>query len=97
MTDYLCPNSTLTVQEQNDNFQIRSMANPLPSNRGNPDTCSTDCGDSIDNPHVLHCPDLSTEVKEYIVNGTIEEIKSDLTKLRENMEKFEYFKSMDSV
>ena len=32
-----------------------------------------------------------------LVNGTIEEMKSALTKWRENMKKFEYFESMDSV
>ena len=64
----------ITVQDQKDIFQIRSMTNPLPSNRGNPNTCSTNCRDSIDNLHVLHCPDVNTEVKEDIENKTIEEI-----------------------
>ena len=47
-----------------------------------------------DNPHVFHCPVVNTEIKEDInclVNGIIEEMKSALTKLRENMKKFEYF------
>ena len=34
MADYLCPNSQLTVEDQKEIFQIRSMTNPLPSNQG---------------------------------------------------------------
>ena len=30
MADFLCPNSQLNVQDQKDNFQIRSIMNPLP-------------------------------------------------------------------
>ena len=74
MADYLCPNSKLTVQDQKDIFQIRSMTKPLPSNRGNPNPCSTGCGDIMDNGHVFHCPVVNTEKKEDInclVNETI--------------------------
>ena len=100
MADYLCPNSQLTVQDQKDIFQIRSMTNPLPSNRGNPKPCSSGCGNIMDNAHVFLCSVVNPEIKgdiNRLVNGTIQEMKSALNKWRENMKKFEYFESMDSV
>ena len=49
MANYLCPNSHLTVQDQRNIFQIRSMTNPLSSNRGDPKPCSTGCEEILEN------------------------------------------------
>ena len=100
MADYLCPNGQLTVQDQKDIFQIRSMTNPLPSNRGDPKPCSTGCGEIMENRHIYLCPVLNPEPKGEInslVNGTIQEMKLALKQWRDNMKKIEYFDSMDSI
>ena len=100
MADYLCPNSQLTVQDQKDIFQIRSMTNPLPSNRGDPQPCSTGCGDLMENPHIYICPVLNEEPQgdlNRLLNGTLHEMKLALQQWRENMKKVEYFESMDSI
>ena len=61
MADYLCPNSQLTVEDQKEVFQIRSMTNPLPSNRRDPILCSTGCGLMMENLHIYLCPVLNHE------------------------------------
>ena len=100
MADYLCPNSQLTVQDQKDIFQIRSMTNTLPSNRGDPKPCSTGCGDFMENPHIYLCPVLNEEPQgdiNRLLNGTLNEMKLALQQWRENMKKVDYFYSMDSI
>ena len=100
MADYLCPNSQLTVEDQKEIFQIRSMTNPLPSNRGDPKLCSTGCGFMMENLHIYLCPVLNPEHKgdlNKIINGTLHEMKEALSQWRENMKKIEYFDSMDSL
>ena len=94
MADYLCPNSQLTVQDQKEIFQIRSMTNPLPANRGDPKPCSTGCGDLMENPHIYICPVLNEEPQGAInrlLNGTLHEMKLSLQQWRESMKKVEYF------
>ena len=100
MADYLCPNSQLTVEDQKEIFQIRSMTNPLPSNRGDAKLCSTGCGSMMENLHIYLCPVLNPENKgdlNKIINGTLQEMKEALSQWRENMKKIEYFDSMDSL
>ena len=100
MADYLCPNSQLTVQDQKDIFQIRSMTNPLPANRGDPKPCSIGCGDLMENPHIYLCPVLNEEPQgdiNRLLNGTLNEMKLPLQQWRENMKKVDYFYSMDSI
>ena len=81
MADYLCPNSHLTVQEQRDIFEIRSMTNPLPSNRGDPKPCGTGCGEILEKCHIFLCQVLNIEAQvniEHLLNGTLKEMKTAL-------------------
>ena len=61
MSDYLCPNDQLTVDDQRLIFQIRSQSNPLPANRGDPQPCSRGCGEIQDNCHIIQCSMLNKE------------------------------------
>ena len=72
------PNSQLSVQDQKEIFQIRSITSPLPSNREDPKLFSTGCGSMMENLHIYLCPVLNREHKgdlNKIINGTLREIK----------------------
>ena len=100
MADYLCPNSQLTVQDQKNIFQIRSMTNPLPANRGDPKPCSTGCGDLMENPHIYLCPVLNEEKQgdiDKLLNGTLHEMKIALKQWQIDIKKVDYFDPKDSV
>ena len=61
MSDYLCPNDQLTVDDKLLIFLIRSQSNPLPANRGDPQQCSRGCGNIKDNGHIIQCSILNKE------------------------------------
>ena len=81
MSDYLCPNDQLTVEDQRLIFQIRSQSNPLPANRGEPQPCSRGCGEIQDNCHIVECSFLKKEEKRdytLLINGILHETKNNL-------------------
>ena len=97
MSDYLCPNDQLTVDDQRLIFQIRSQSNPLPANRGDPQPCSRGCGEIQDNCHIIQCSMINKEDKgEYnlLINGTLHEMKRNLEQWKKNLSTIE---AMDSV
>ena len=97
MSDYLCPNNQLTVDDQRLIFQIRSQSNPLPANRGEPQPCSRGCGEIQDNCHIVECSFLKKEEKRdytLLINGTLHEMKNNLEIWKKNLTLIE---AMDSV
>ena len=98
MADYLCPNSQLSVEDQKDVFQIRSRTNPLPAIRGDPHPCA--CGEVLENDHIFKCDIINSGKKtnlENLINGSLVEMKVNLTKWRENIEIIDLMNSTDSV
>ena len=92
MADYLRPNMVLNVEEQRQIFQIRSRVNPLPANKGEVSLCPTDCGNVLDNNHILNCLVLNSE-KQYnlnsLINGNLNDMKNILRIWNTNMKKIE--------
>ena len=92
MADYLHPNMVLNVEEQRQIFQIRSRVNPLPANKGEVSLCPTDCGNVLDNNHILNCFVLNSE-KQYkldsLINGNLNDMKNILRIWNANMKKIE--------
>ena len=100
MTDYLCPNNLLSIEEQREIFQIRSQTNTLPANRGDPQLCPTGCGRILDNPHIVQCPEIITHfVGNYnlILNGTLQEKKNMLNQFKDSLKKIDIIDSTDSI
>jgi hypothetical protein len=97
MSDYLCPNNQLTVDDQRLIFQIRNQSNPLPANRGDPQPCFRGCGEIQDNCHIVECSLLDKEERRdynLIINGTFNEMKNNLEQWKKNLNIIE---AMDSV
>ena len=97
MSDYLCPNDQLTVEDQRLIFQIRSQSNPLPANKGDPQPCLMfGCGDIHDNCHIIQCKALDKEDQgdyNLLINGTLHEMKNNLEQWKENLRNLD---TMDS-
>ena len=99
MAEYICPNDQLSVEDQRIVFQIRSRTNPIPANRGNPQLCSTGCGEYFENSHILSCEVLNQEDKfdiNSLVNGSLNEMRICLKQWKENIENIEAIDSVDS-
>ena len=90
----------LSLEDQRDIFRIQAEVNPIPANRGNPGSCFTNCGQILENSHILVCPKLnegSSNSYEKLSNGNLHEMKEALTVWRENMKKLEEINPLDSV
>ena len=90
MADYLQPNQILSLEDQRYMFRIRTEGNPIPANRGNPGRCFTNCGQILENGHILVCPksnEGSSYSYEKLTNDHIYEIKEVSTVWRENIKK----------
>ena len=100
MSDYLCPNNLLCVEEQRLLFQIRSQTNDLPANKGDPQPCLTGCGGILDNPHIVRCPIINKEaIGNYnlLLNGTLIEKKRMLKHWEDSLQKTNSIDSTDSM
>ena len=86
MADSLRPNDQLSVADQRQMFQIRIQSSPLPSNRGD----TSNCGEILENFHILICNVLSLEEESSIkdlMNGDINTMKNLLLKWNQSMKK----------
>ena len=78
MADYLCPNTVISVEEQQQIFRIKSRVNPLPLNKGEVSLCEPGCESLLENDHILSCMVLNPGEKHNLVeliNGSLHEIK----------------------
>ena len=81
MTDYLMPQSNISIQDQREIFSIRCRTNKLGANREILEFCETKCGEILDNSHIFKCVKLNEDRKtkfdfEKILNGYIFEKKT---------------------
>ena len=91
MADYLLPEASIGLEDQQELFFMRCRTNPIGANRGKIQYCYNQCGEILDNSHFFQCKILNKNVEKYdiekILNGFNSERKQHLKKWRENMTK----------
>ena len=100
MSEYLLPNSHLSVKDQQQIFRIRSQINPIPANKGGVSLCETGCGELLTNSHIIECLKLNNgNAHKYdtLINGNIIQMKEMLQIWNSNNVKRELMVSPDSV
>ena len=99
MADYLCPNGILNLEDQILIFQVRSETNPIPANIGNPGPCPMNCGEVLENPHILNCKKMEniSQTYELLINGNLNEKKMALVAWRRNIAIIEKKTTLDSI
>ena len=99
LADYLCPNDILNLEDQMKIFQVRSETNSIPANIGNPGPCPMNCGEILENPHILNCKNIEETFESYdkLINGNLNEMKKALIAWRKNKAIIEQKTTLDSV
>ena len=80
ISDYLLPDSGLSMKEKVKLFSHRTEMNELPCNSGKPELCYFGCQEAMSNQHIILCPvvnsDKTQTVKyEYLLDGNVAEKK----------------------
>ena len=89
MSDYLLPESNLSIDEKVTIFSLRTEMNNLPCNYGKPEICYFGCQEAMSNEHIILCPVVNLENPhtlkyEYLLNGNITEKIEALNKFKGN-------------
>ena len=93
ISDYLLPDSELTMEEKCYIFSLRTEMNDLPCNFGNQELCYFGCQEVMSNQHIMVCPkgnsDNTHNIKyEYLLDGNVAEKKEAMGRYKDNEKRF---------